>query len=52
MEARGVPLVVRIGNPNEVAAKVATEAKAAIVVGDENPVRRSGRSGGTRWPRA
>lgn len=32
-------MVVRIGNPNEVAAKVATEAKAAIVVGDENPVK-------------
>ena len=39
LEARGVPLVVRLGNPNEVAAKVATEAGAAVVVGDENPVR-------------
>ena len=39
MEKRGVPLVVRIGKPNEVAVKVATEARAAIVVGDENPVR-------------
>ena len=39
MEARGVPLVVRIGSPGEVAAKFATEAAAAIVVGDENPVR-------------
>jgi deoxyribodipyrimidine photo-lyase len=39
MQARGVPLVVRLGSPNEVAVKVAIEAKAAIVVGDENPVR-------------
>ena len=39
MEKRGVPLVVRIGKPNEVAVKVATEARAAIVVGEENPVR-------------
>jgi len=38
LETRGVPLVVRIGRPNEVAAKVATEARAAIVIGDENPV--------------
>ena len=39
LEARGVPLVVQIGNPNDVAARLATEVKAAIVVGDENPVR-------------
>ncbi len=39
MEARGVPLVVRIGRPDAVAVKVAAEARAAIVVGDENPVR-------------
>jgi deoxyribodipyrimidine photo-lyase len=39
MEGKGVPLVVRIGTPNDVAAQVATEAKAAIVVGDENPVK-------------
>jgi len=39
MKARGVPLVVRIGQPHEVAAAVATEAGAAIVVGDENPAR-------------
>ena len=39
MEARGVPLVVRIGSPSEVAARVAIEVKAAVVVGDENPVR-------------
>jgi deoxyribodipyrimidine photo-lyase len=39
LKARGVAFVVRLGEPNEVAAKVATEAGAAIVVGDENPVR-------------
>jgi deoxyribodipyrimidine photo-lyase len=32
-------LVVLIGSPDEVATKVASEAKAAIIVGDENPVR-------------
>ena len=39
MEARGVPLVVRIGRPSDVAVKVAGEVGAAIVIGDENPVR-------------
>ncbi len=39
MKAKGVPLVVRLGPPNKVAAAVAIEAGAAIVVGDENPVR-------------
>ncbi|MFO0950980.1 MAG: deoxyribodipyrimidine photo-lyase [Isosphaeraceae bacterium] len=37
--ARGVPLVVRLGQPDEVALAVATEARAAVVVGDENPLR-------------
>ena len=39
LAARGVPLVVRLGRPDEVAAEVASEAGAALVVGDENPVR-------------
>jgi deoxyribodipyrimidine photo-lyase len=39
MEARGVPFVVRVGKPNEVMERFATEVRAAIVVGDENPVR-------------
>lgn len=39
LAARGVPLVVRLGPPNEVAAEVAREASAAVVIGDENPVR-------------
>ena len=37
--AKRVPLVVRIGSPDEVVAKVAHEARAVLVVGDENPVR-------------
>ncbi len=36
---RGVPLVVRLGPPDEVALAVASEVRPAIVVGDENPVR-------------
>jgi deoxyribodipyrimidine photo-lyase len=39
LEARGVPLVVRIGSPSDVALAVAHEAGASILVGDENPVR-------------
>ncbi len=39
LASRGVPLVVRLGNPGEVAVGVAREVMAAIVVGDENPVR-------------
>jgi deoxyribodipyrimidine photo-lyase len=39
LAARGVPLVVRLDRPDEVVAEVASEAKAALVVGDENPVR-------------
>jgi deoxyribodipyrimidine photo-lyase len=41
---RGVPLVVRLGAPGEVVPAVAAEVAAAIVVGDENPVRI-----GCRW---
>jgi deoxyribodipyrimidine photo-lyase len=43
---RGVPLVVRLGSPPEVAVAVARAARAAMVVGDENPVRV-----GERWRR-
>ena len=39
LERRGVPLVVRIGPPDAVIPAVAEEAGAALVVGDENPVR-------------
>lgn len=39
LAARGVPLVVRLGRPDEVAPAVAAEARPAIVVGDENPLR-------------
>ncbi len=38
MEARGVPLVVRLGTPNEVVEKVCLEINPAIVVSDENPI--------------
>jgi deoxyribodipyrimidine photo-lyase len=38
LAARGVPLVVRIGEPSEVVLALAREARPAIVVGDENPV--------------
>lgn len=36
---RGVPLVVRLGPPDQVVEALARESKAALVVGDENPVR-------------
>ena len=39
MQARGVPLVVRIGRPDAVVLAVSREAGAALVVGDENPLR-------------
>jgi deoxyribodipyrimidine photo-lyase len=39
LERRGVPLLVRIGQPDAVVAETAREASAALVVGDENPVR-------------
>ena len=38
LEARGVPFVIRQGNPDAVALAVAREARAAVVVGDENPL--------------
>jgi len=37
--AKGIPLVVRIGQPNEVASGLIREVRPALVVGDENPVR-------------
>jgi deoxyribodipyrimidine photo-lyase len=39
LEARGVPLVVRLGVPSRVVLAIAAEVRAAVVVGDENPVR-------------
>lgn len=39
LEARGVPLVVRLGRPPEVVASVAGEVRPSMVVGDENPLR-------------
>ncbi len=39
LKSRGVPLVVRIGSPDEIVAKIAGETRAVVVVGDENPVR-------------
>lgn len=39
LKARGVPFIVRLGAPDAVAAAVAREARAAVVVGDENPLR-------------
>jgi deoxyribodipyrimidine photo-lyase len=36
---RGVPLVVRLGRPDEVVLGLVAEIRPAIVVGDENPVR-------------
>ncbi|AMV36176.1 deoxyribodipyrimidine photo-lyase [Planctomyces sp. SH-PL62] len=44
LERRGVPLVVRLGSPEEVVPAFAEEVGAAFVVGDENPVRV-----GRRW---
>ncbi len=39
LERRGIPLVVRLGQPDEVVAALAQEVRAGLVVGDENPVR-------------
>jgi deoxyribodipyrimidine photo-lyase len=39
LEKRGVPLVVRLGRPDEVVLVIASEVQPALVVGDENPVR-------------
>lgn len=39
LEAKGVPLVVRLGSPPEVVQAIVREARPAILIGDENPVR-------------
>lgn len=39
LAARGVPLSIRLGRPEEIIPAVAAELNASIVVGDENPVR-------------
>lgn len=39
LEARGVRLVVRIGAPDEVVARLVAETGPAAVIGDENPIR-------------
>ncbi len=39
LRRRGIPLVVRLGSPDAVVPALAREAGAAIVIGDENPVR-------------
>lgn len=39
LQGRGVGFVVRVGRPDEVAAAVASEVRAALLIGDENPVR-------------
>jgi deoxyribodipyrimidine photo-lyase len=39
LAARGVPLVIRLGSPDEVVLAFAEEVRASFVVGDENPVR-------------
>jgi deoxyribodipyrimidine photo-lyase len=39
LERRGVPTVVRVGPPDRVIPAIAEECHAAMVVGDENPVR-------------
>jgi deoxyribodipyrimidine photo-lyase len=39
LAARNVPLVVRIGEPNEVVLALARATRAACVIGDENPLR-------------
>lgn len=44
LNTRDVPLVVRLGEPDRIVGTFAREVNAAIVVGDENPVRI-----GRRW---
>ena len=39
LERRGVAMVVRLGRPDAIVPALAEEAGAAMVVGDENPVR-------------
>jgi deoxyribodipyrimidine photo-lyase len=37
--SRGVPLVVRLGAPDDVVLRIAAELSPSVVIGDENPVR-------------
>ena len=39
LASRGVPLIVRIGEPSEVVAQFADEVRPTAVIGDENPIR-------------
>jgi deoxyribodipyrimidine photo-lyase len=39
LASRGVPLVLRLGRPEQVVPALAEEARASLVVVDENPVR-------------
>ncbi len=39
LAARGVPLRVRLGPPDQVVLKLVDEVRPSLVVGDENPVR-------------
>jgi deoxyribodipyrimidine photo-lyase len=39
LERRGVPMVVRLGRPDAIVPALAEQAGAAMVVGDENPLR-------------
>lgn len=39
LERRGVPMLVRIGQPHQVVLAASNEMRPALVVGDENPVR-------------
>jgi deoxyribodipyrimidine photo-lyase len=39
MAERGVPLVVRIGQPDEVVTRFVADTNPAALIGDENPVR-------------
>jgi deoxyribodipyrimidine photo-lyase len=39
LAARGVPLVVRLGSPDEVALRFMKEQRPAALISDENPVR-------------
>ena len=41
LDERGVPLVVRLGRPDEVVPALAAEVCASLVVSDENPVRQA-----------
>jgi deoxyribodipyrimidine photo-lyase len=39
LKTRGVPFIVRLGEPDRVVMELATELSPAAVVGDENPIR-------------